>query len=289
MKKVIICPGPHKTGTTSFQKFINTRKKILKAQNINLLPGGRNDTKFFFAFCQDIKAHHMYSRYENARKGSMFWKQYILDFSETFDQGYLLVSAEDLSLLRKEELSDMRSFLLDVCKFDEVIIALTLRNPFDYINSYIIQSIKAGFTTFSEVVNNKYPSFLKQRVLKPDFSASELVHHIYFAFIINCLDIFSQEGGICWLDYRLAKQQGIEKLFFERISYFDPLFPSLNFKKGLAKKLNQSISKEGIVALLLLNEHEQLSKIRTGRAFRLMFKNLEGRSARVASFNEEEF
>ena len=289
MKKVIICPGPHKTGTTSFQKFINIRKKNLADKNVYLLPGGSNDTKFFFAFCPDIKAHHMYTRYENARKGPQFWKQYILNFSKTFDHGHLLVSAEDLSLLRREELNDMRAFLLDVCEFDEVIVAITLRNPFDYVNSFIIQSIKAGFTTYSEVVKNQYPSFLKQRVLSPNVSASDLIQHIYFAFIDNCLDIFSSKGGICWLDYRLAKKQGIETLFFERISHFDSHFPSLSFNKGLGKKLNPSISKEGIAALLLLNEYEHTATLRSIRTSRSMFKNLKGRSARVASFSEEEF
>ena len=141
MKTVLICPGPHKTATTAFQKILAKNKKKLELNSLTYFPGGSNHTKFFYAFFQDIKSHHLYNRFENAQKGTDYWQEYVKESINNARGKFIIVSSEDLSLLKPSEVKNMKNFLLKNCNVDNIYVCITLRNPFEYINSFISQFV----------------------------------------------------------------------------------------------------------------------------------------------------
>ena len=217
MKTVLICPGPHKTATTAFQKILSKNKKKLELNSISYFPGGPNHTKFFYAFFRDIKSHHLFHRFENAQKGTDYWQKYVKESINNASGKFIIVSSEDLSLLKCSEVKDMKKFLLEYCNVDNIYACITLRNPFEYINSFISQFVKAGFTKYSEITSNSYPSFTLNGADDNNYSAASLIYKLYFQFIDSYIDAFGLDN-IVWLDYREARKKSIERLFFEKTS-----------------------------------------------------------------------
>ena len=285
MKTVLICPGPHKTATTALQKVLSRNKKKLKVNSISYFPGGSNHTKFFYAFFSDIKSHHLYDRYENAQKGSDYWQKYVKNSINSTTEKFIIVSAEDLSLLKYAEVKNMKSFLLEDCNVDYVYACITLRNPFEYINSFISQFVKAGFTKYSEIATNSYPSFTLNGVDNNDYGAADLIYKIYFQFIENYIDTFGMDN-IVWLDYREARSKSIERLFFEKTSQKIANFPSSQFQKLKSKKVNNSLSLAATLSLALLNEYHSSQHVQPG--VKKIFRNVEGQKGNIATFTSSE-
>jgi hypothetical protein len=160
LKKIdecIVHVGMHKTGSTSIQNFFSKVGKIGDISYFDL--GHPNHAERIYSMFTKNGVH-----IEHRKKG---WsRDRIEDFKrdtekrieksiENCDSDRMLISGEGILDLERDELSDMKRYLLR--NFERVRIVAYVRPPKEYMESFFQELIKLGLGEF--IVGNLFPKY----------------------------------------------------------------------------------------------------------------------------------
>lgn len=150
MKQLILHIGMHKTGTTALQETLHAARRDLVSHGINYLDMGANHSQPLFSiFGEKLTA------YRANLKAGLDTKEAIASYASDAKarlQRLLsentapvtIISAEDLSLLRRPAVPKLRDFLSPY--FDSILVVAYVRRPVSFINSLAVQAVKGGAT-----------------------------------------------------------------------------------------------------------------------------------------------
>lgn len=170
--------GLHKTGTTSIQHtlFSDENQKILQKEGLlypKLWPNNHS-IPLFSIFSSNPEKYHI-----NIRKGldseqvKLLNKRYLssLDGEIKGRNNYtqLIFSGEDISLLQKENLVELKKFLIGRFGLGvKIRVIIYVREPVSWATSFILQMIKGGecYSTSLKAVKNIIPNLFYSRINK---------------------------------------------------------------------------------------------------------------------------
>ena len=270
-KKIIIHAGLHKTGTSSIQSVLSASRALLSEQGILYPSFGENGWEnhsvplaLLFMNEGNPGFHSVKKNFPDEDSRSIAQDRVLQDFLLEFircGEQNILLSGEDISIFKKNELENLKYFFSNVfdCKFEIIVY---VREPVSYVVSGAQEMVRAGIKTLGEAIRI---GNLQQVGMK----------------ISNLVDVFGT-GSIRVFDYGDSGSVGndVVKHFFSAIGLASPLsmtdMPRANLASSLEKILVLSAVKKlqsSSLARIAQALPDQGSKIILGEASRRMVWN----------------
>lgn len=144
MRRIYVHIGTHKTGSTSLQKWLNQCKSVLAKQGYGIYQGMHDPENHIELYLASMR-YDRDSFAKQSRPELMIDEQYtrwvashVQRSVQECPHGQMLFTTEGLSLLRHDdELIRLREIFRGC--HDRITFVLYLRNPEDYLRSYIQQ------------------------------------------------------------------------------------------------------------------------------------------------------
>lgn len=252
MSTVILHVGTHKTGSTSIQKTLGHFRAQLLQEGVSLYEG-TNHTDFYRAFTDVPESFHQYYRgwRKKLRRDKVRGK--IKKYFAESKCSQHLITAEDLSLLSRDSLSEMRRFLMEECGCSNVHAVCVIREPLEYLNSSLQQFIKPGMTSLHDFLFNDFANYRLQGC--PDFHGGmqNILMQLYFPIPERLISAFGAEH-VTFHRFDSAVRHGLTRTLLESVL----LGKAMGWLKEL--RYNESMSHE---ACLLLGEYNDRNPLFT--------------------------
>ena len=154
---IILHCGLHKTGTSTLQNALSSIREPLKSEGI-LYPDfqyqGRaisnHSIPYYSMFTEDPVSYHINQRFglqtpKEIRQAHDSYKNQLLEQLFSFRGNRLMISGEDLSMLKMEELQRMKSFFTEqIGPKASFTILFFIRHPVKYAASMVQEKLKHG-------------------------------------------------------------------------------------------------------------------------------------------------
>lgn len=148
MKKVFLHIGTHKTGTTSFQKFMSSNRHFMTERDVHFYSGSIIDDNHIELHVAASNQDNMspIKHILNLEANQHFFSETtdrIQGFIKTVKSGNIVFSAEGMSYLRKpEELKKLKNIIGE----ESVKVLVCFRDKAEFLESYIYQLKTMGFS-----------------------------------------------------------------------------------------------------------------------------------------------
>ncbi|MCM1989269.1 hypothetical protein [Oceanirhabdus seepicola] len=161
IKTVIVHVGLHKTATTSIQKtlFFQKNNTILDEKGF-IYPKSwypNHSIPVYSLFCDNPENYHIniklgYSK-EEIKNINQIYSKKLVEEIENRKSTTLIISGEDISILNKNNLIDLKEFLKSVCYMKiNIRVIVYVRNPASWIVSLIQEKIKNEIFTLERAL-----------------------------------------------------------------------------------------------------------------------------------------
>lgn len=162
MRNLILHVGTRKTGTTSIQRSLASSKIYLEKNKIFFL-GPNLGYRLYPLFLEEPRNSYYFkvNKIDTVRKEKEELKKYkdkIEDRLNSIEKGTVIISEEDLLLISKSKVKDLKEFLDRY--FDNIKVVIYVREPYSYLKSHLLQDIKVGTKSFDQLSPEQYPSFV---------------------------------------------------------------------------------------------------------------------------------
>jgi hypothetical protein len=180
IKEIFLHIGIHKTATTTIQRTLYSEHSILVKEgilypkfNIGEDPIDNHSIPFYSLFCNNPKEYHI-----NIRKGittDESIKKLHLDYRNQFEKQIanfhgetLTISGEDISLLSKNELVKLKSYLIKITHPNvNIRVILMCRHPVSWFRSVLQTRVKTrGITIKKQTVNLLLQSHMYRNLIQ---------------------------------------------------------------------------------------------------------------------------
>lgn len=208
MKKVILHVGLHKTATSSIQQTLAQSREILICQGFEYPVFSveeknieNHSIPFYSLYCNDPDSYHINIRWGVfAEKVNPLYEKQLAD-SLNSDRD-VIFSGEDISILPREGLERLKSYLLSFGV--ELRVICFVRSPYSYTCSLIQQDIKGGRESLEDLKVKPISTFIDNiKAVFPDAEFHQydkaLKHEAgpvgYFIDLIGIAEVCSYVGS----------------------------------------------------------------------------------------------
>jgi len=157
--RCILHIGMPKTGSSSIQETLDKENEIEECEYLKIGPSSNHSTIIYSLFSKRPELHHAH-RAEHRTKGQVeefvrYHKEQLRVTLTSIRSKQYIISGEDILFLDEDELSALRSYLLQFSS--EIFVIAYVRPPLSFMQSAFQQNIKEGDLRFG--IAGYYPQY----------------------------------------------------------------------------------------------------------------------------------
>lgn len=238
IKKVYLHVGIHKTATSSIQDTLYNNRSLLEDEGYYYPKSWKaNHSEIFFNLFADeslykklnikkkIKLHKLYKNFIKKNK--------LINELKNKNINNLILSAESISLLNEKSLNNLKKFILNDLKIEEIKIIISLRDKIDYCSSAFQEIVKTGnnpenkdsiLIEYKEKVEKFIKVFNKTNIIIYKFEDSYNIKNGPVGLFLEKINFNKR------IDYILKSNESLSNMAVDLIFFINNELPFLNSK-----------------------------------------------------------